>query len=696
MDLFTLKATLELDTSDYETKMADVLKSAKEASEVIDDALGGGTGTPSSADTSIVTAQKNVSSFWGTTKAILTSSAIQKGLSVISSLGKEAVETASDLVEVQNVVDQTFGASAASIDAWAKTSARDYGLSELQAKQFAGYFGSMLQTSGIDQANAAEMAMNLSALSGDLASFYNINIEDAYRKLMSGMAGEREPLLRYGLDLGAESVGEYIGADVSDMTGAERFTARYDYLIGKTKTIQGDFARTENEFANASRTLENNASRAMAAMGEKVLPFLTAGTNAANALFDALLSESTEDTLSGIDAVMSDTIEGIEKSSSAARAMTAVLADFGDKTALTAEQQKQWDAVATELVRTIPELGSQINMQTGEIEGGTQAIEENIAAWEEAGNAAAQTSALEAKKDMLDGIGDEIAREEGLLAVAQKEMEQHAYDAADMGTLIAQELGEEFDGTTESFRSMMDSIVAYAAAESLGFTDAEIADVLSGYYSASKEADEHRKKIAELQEKYSTVEAGISESTAAMQSGVDALGDTVTESFDGIGTATDSLLEGFDQSDAAYANAYNTGMGAANGLSDAYGSFSSAANAYAARASLIGGMPSSYAAPTMAKLAVGMDYVPYDGYPAQLHEGEAVLTKAEASDWRRGEGGTQGPTAAEIGAAVADAMRTVLNGMGVYMNENRVGDIVTERVSRNIAREARNRRYSPV
>lgn len=58
--------------------------------------------------------------------------------------------------------------------------------------------------------------------------------------------------------------------------------------------------------------------------------------------------------------------------------MTAVLADFGDKTALTAEQQKQWDAIATELVRTIPELGSQINMQTGEIEGGTQALEENI------------------------------------------------------------------------------------------------------------------------------------------------------------------------------------------------------------------------------------------------------------------------------------------------------------------------------
>ena len=468
---------------------------------------------------------------------------------------QEAVETASDLVEAQNVVDNVFGASAASIDAWVKTSAMDYGLSDFQAKDFTGKLGAMLQTAGIDQVQSAEMAINLAALAGDMASMYNMSQEEAFAKIRSGMTGEKEPLQDFGFDLGAESVGAYAGVKMSELSNAERFLARYNYLMENSSIVQGDYKRTENEFANASRTLQNNASRFMAAMGEKLLPYAAAGTNFANDLFDAILAESPEDTLAGIDAVMSDTIEGIEKSSSAARAMTAVLADFGDKTALTAEQQKQWDAVATELVRTIPELGSQINMQTGEIEGGTQALEENIDAWEEAGKAAAQTSALEAKKDMLDGIGDEIAREQGLLASAQKEMEQHANDVAGMGVLIAGELGEEFDGTAEGFRSMMDSVAAYAAAESLGFSDEDIASALSDYDSASEKAEEHREKIAELQEKYSTVEAGISESTAAMQSGVDALGATVTESFDGIGTSTDSLLEGFDQSDAAYANA---------------------------------------------------------------------------------------------------------------------------------------------
>lgn len=36
--------------------------------------------------------------------------------------------------------------------------------------------------------------------------------------------------------------------------------------------------------------------------------------------------------------------------------------------------------------------------------------------------------------------------------------------------------------------------------------------------------------------------------------------------------------------------------------------------------------------------AIGADYVPYNGYPAMLHRGEAVLTASEADEWRRGGG----------------------------------------------------------
>lgn len=694
MDLFTLKATLGLDTSDYDTKIKDVIQSAKDAGDEIDAALGGGESTNSSTDKAIGTAQKSMSSFWGTTKAILASGVIQKGLSMVSSVGKEAVETASDLVEVQNVVDQTFGESAATIDTWAKTTAQNYGLTELQAKQFTGYMGSALQASGIDQAQAAVMAMNIAGLSGDIASFYNIGIEDAFRKIQSGMSGEIEPLRRYGLNLGAESVGEYVGADVSDMTEAERYMARYQFLMDKTKTIQGDFARTEKEFANATRTLENNTSRFMVKIGDAVLPIMTAGTNFANSLFDKLLSESTADTLEGIDKTMENTAAGIAQSADAARAATAVLADFGDKAALTEEQQKQWEAVVTELVRTIPELGSLINMQTGDIEGGTQALYENISAWEEAAKTGTQTSAMEAKRNMLEDISNEIAREQGLLAVAQKEMEQQSVNLSGMGEMIAKELGVEFDGTAESFMEMVDTVKGWNAAETLGFKDTDILEAITTFNNASDEVDAHKNKIEELKTEYSTVESNISESANDIQSSVGNMEATVTDSFGSMETATDDLITGFDQSEAAYNNSYNTGISAANGLSDAYGSYSAAARRYSLWNSLTGGgVPTVSAAP---KLAVGLDYVPFDEYPARLHEGEAVLTKAEASDWRRG-GSMQSIDYNALGSVVGSAVREALVGIGLYTDDGtRIADLTTRRVSRNIANDARYRRYQPV
>lgn len=40
--------------------------------------------------------------------------------------------------------------------------------------------------------------------------------------------------------------------------------------------------------------------------------------------------------------------------------------------------------------------------------------------------------------------------------------------------------------------------------------------------------------------------------------------------------------------------------------------------------------------------AIGMDYVPYNGMPAILHRGEAILNSYEADQWRRGRSGGEG------------------------------------------------------
>ena len=90
--------------------------------------------------------------------------------------------------------------------------------------------------------------------------------------------------------------------------------------------------------------------------------------------------------------------------------------------------------------------------------------------------------------------------------------------------------------------------------------------------------------------------------------------------------------------------------------------------------------------------ATGMDYVPYNNYLARLHEGEAVLTKAEASLWRRGEGAgvAVGIDYGQLGQAVAAAMA----GMSVQMDGQAVGVLVTGAVSREMGRRVKARQYT--
>ena len=57
----------------------------------------------------------------------------------------------------------------------------------------------------------------------------------------------------------------------------------------------------------------------------------------------------------------------------------------------------------------------------------------------------------------------------------------------------------------------------------------------------------------------------------------------------------------------------------------------------------------------------GLDYVPYDEYPARLHKGEAVLTAAEARAWRAGKRSGAADAAPLQHGSGGAAMRPIVN-----------------------------------
>lgn len=207
---------------------------------------------------------------------------------VMRAVGKigSAVDLASQLTEVQNVVDTTFGDMASKVDDFTKTSIQDFGMSELTVKQISSRFQALGTSIGISSEQVAngtavankalmsqnntlykttdsmaDMSLNLTRLAGDMASFYDVDQADVAKSLQSIFSGTIAPLRRYGLDLTQATLSEWamkngLDANIKSMTQAEKVLLRYNYVMANTQAAQGDFAKTANTWANSVRVLK--------------------------------------------------------------------------------------------------------------------------------------------------------------------------------------------------------------------------------------------------------------------------------------------------------------------------------------------------------------------------------------------------------------------------------------------------------
>ena len=212
---------------------------------------------------------------------------LRQATDAIVGFAKQGIELASNLTEVQNVVDTTFGDGAQEIYDFSKTAAESFGLSSLSAQQYAGTIGAMIESAGIANDQAKEMSISIAGLAGDMASFYNLDTDTAFEKLRSGISGETEPLKQLGINLSVANLEAYamsqgIETAWKSMSQAEQTTLRYNYLMQATADAQGDFARTSDSLANQQRIFKLNTENAAAAIGQKLLPALNEVLQKAN------------------------------------------------------------------------------------------------------------------------------------------------------------------------------------------------------------------------------------------------------------------------------------------------------------------------------------------------------------------------------------------------------------------------------
>ena len=261
---------------------------------------------------------------------------------MLLNIGKDAVQAASDLEEVQNVVDVTFGdAGAVKIEKWAKTAGDKFGLTETQAKKFSSTLGAMMKSAGMTGDEIVQMSTDLSGLAADMASFYNLDFDTAFQKIRSGISGETEPLKQLGINMSEVNLNAYAMANgieksFSEMSQGEKTMLRYKYLLEATSDAQGDFERTSDGFANATRKMETNIESLKTNLGKILLPVVNDVVGAINSMFDSLTQEKKQtvlDDFAAIDLKTAEKVAGIEATADKARTLTSVLEGINEKAA---------------------------------------------------------------------------------------------------------------------------------------------------------------------------------------------------------------------------------------------------------------------------------------------------------------------------------------------------------------------------
>ena len=206
------------------------------------------------------------------------------GVGTIKKVGSaiwSTIEKSSDYTETLNLFTVSMGAYASDAKSYAEQVSEAMGIDTKEWMEAQGIFMTLATGFGVAGNRAALMSKNLTQLSYDLSSFYNMDVDTAFLKLKSGLAGELEPLRAIGYDLSqakleATALELGITKSLDAMTQAEKAELRYYAIMTQVTQTHGDMARTLDDPANQLRVLKAEVNMAAREIGNLFIPALNA------------------------------------------------------------------------------------------------------------------------------------------------------------------------------------------------------------------------------------------------------------------------------------------------------------------------------------------------------------------------------------------------------------------------------------
>lgn len=257
----------------------------------------GNTGTKAmnQISNSVGGATKSMSSLKSSLKGIIGTLGLVFSLKALINFGQQAVNVASDLTEVDNVVQKAFGNMRGEMDALADSSIKNLGISRLEAYQTGSTFMAMGKSMLTSSQDAKDMALNLTKLSANMASFFNTSNKYAAIALKSIYTGETETLKQYGVvmtevNLKQFALAQGISKSYEEMSQSERVMLRYQYVMQQLGYIGDDFIDTQDSWANQTRVLSEQWKEFLGVLGTGIITILTPLVKALNMVLGRMIA----------------------------------------------------------------------------------------------------------------------------------------------------------------------------------------------------------------------------------------------------------------------------------------------------------------------------------------------------------------------------------------------------------------------